>query len=283
MADGLTHGMYLLLQDYLKDTPYLSRLTSSEQIVAALRGRKSPKELDRIREAIKLTLRIFDDVSGFLKPGQTEKEIAAFIKEKVEAAGVEAAWDPEQCPAVFTGPESAGAHAGPTDRKTEKGHIMNIDFGVKLDGFCSDLQRTWYYLRDNETEAPAEVMKGFVTIRDAIRKATDAIKPGLEGWTIDDLARSHIVSNGYEEYPHALGHQIGREAHDGAGLLCPRWERYGKLPHDKIEAGQVYTVEPRLTVEGHGVATLEEIIVVTEDGCEFLSAPQEELMLVKST
>ena len=82
------------------------------------------------------------------------------------------------------------------------------------------------------------------------------------------------------EYPHALGHQVGRAAHDGGVGLLPRWERYGRLPYGKIEAGQVFTIEPRLPIEGYGVATIEEIVWVTEEGAKFLSKPQRTLTLV---
>ncbi|MBN2356481.1 M24 family metallopeptidase, partial [candidate division KSB1 bacterium] len=77
-----------------------------------------------------------------------------------------------------------------------------------------------------------------------------------------------------------LGHQVGRSAHDGAGLLCPQWERYKNLPFLKVEAGQVYTIEPRLTVAGYGIVTMEEIVIVTETGCEFLSEPQKKLIVI---
>lgn len=281
MADGLTHGMFILLKEYLQGTPFENTLISSEEIISALRGRKSPAELQRIREACSLTEEMFNKVSSFLKAGLTEVEIGSFLGEEINKAGVSLAWDPDHCPSVFTGPESAGAHFGPTERKAEKGHILNIDFGVKKDEFCSDLQRTWYFLKDDETEPPSKVVKSFQAVRDAVQLAADAIKPGIEGWKIDDIARKHITSSGYEEYPHALGHQIGRKAHDGAGLLCPKWERYGSLPYNKIEEGQVYTLEPRVTCEGHGIATVEEIIVVKKDGCEFLSNPQKEILLVK--
>lgn len=280
MADGLTHGMFLTLQEYLAGTPYLNRLQSSEAIVAALRGRKSPAEVERIKAAIKETLEIFDKVTEFVHAGLSEQEVAEFITGQMNAKGLEPAWDPEQCPAVFTGPDSAGAHAGPTTRKIEPGHIMNIDFGVRKDGYVSDLQRTWYFLRQGEKQAPQAVQKGFDTIRDAIKKAAEALRPGVEGWMVDQVARQYIVDAGYEEYPHALGHQVGRKAHDGSALLCPKWDRYKNLPYLKVEVGQVYTLEPRLTVAGHGIATIEEIVQVTEDGCKFLSEPQEELICV---
>jgi Xaa-Pro aminopeptidase len=95
------------------------------------------------------------------------------------------------------------------------------------------------------------------------------------------LSRDYITGKGYAEFPHALGHQVGRSTHDGAGLLCPEWERYGNLPYLKIEENQVYTLEPRIIMSEYGVATIEEIIVVRKDGGEFLSDPQQELILVK--
>lgn len=281
LADGLTHGMYLTLVDYLRDTKYLNRLISSEEIVSSLRGRKSAREIDLMRTSVKETERIFDEVTGFIKPGRTEKEIAQFILGKVSERGYETAWDVEHCPAVFTGPDTAGAHAGPTDRKVEKGHLLNIDFGVKINGYCSDMQRTWYILRDGETDAPENVKKGFYVLRDSIRLAGEKLKPGVTGCEVDDVARGHITSNGYDEYPHGLGHQLGRSAHDAGPGLFPRWEKYGTLPYIPLEKSQVFTIEPRLNVEGHGIVTMEEEVVLTESGCEYLSVPQTELILIK--
>jgi Xaa-Pro aminopeptidase len=281
MADGLSYGMWLTLNDLLKGTAYIDMFESSEKIISALRGRKTNEELQRISESCDTTQEILHSVTGFLKPGVTEQQVAAYILDQVKERGLELAWDPDHCPAVFTGPESAGAHAGPTDRPVERGHIMNIDFGVKKNGYCSDLQRTWYILREGEDTAPDNVIHGFNTIVEAIRKAADAIEPGKLGHEIDDAARGHIVDAGYEEYPHALGHQVGRVAHDGGGLLGPLWDRYGNIVKLPIEVGNVFTLEPRLTVEGHGIATVEEEIVVTSGGCRFLSKPQEEIYLVR--
>jgi len=281
LADGLTHGVYLELVDLLKDTPYKDRFVSSEEIVAALRGRKSETEVNLIKEAIKETLIIFDKVTDFIQPGKTEKDVADFVRGIVKENGWEMAWDEEHCPAVFTGPDSAGAHSGPTGRVIEKGHVINMDFGIKLNGYCSDLQRTWYVLRDGETEPPAEVMRGFNVIVDSIQLAADALKPGKKGWEIDEVARNFIVENGYEEYPHGLGHQVGRVAHDGGALLGPRWERYGNIPYLEIEENNIFTLEPRLPIKDHGIATIEEIVVVTKDGCKFLSDPQKEIYLIK--
>ena len=281
MSDGLTHGMYQILMGYLEGMPYGERLISAEGIVAALRGRKSASEIERIRAAVQLTEDIYDEVTGFIRAGKSELDVHNFIMGRVRANQVVTAWEEESCPAVFSGPESAGAHAEPTKRIIEKGHVLNIDFGVKKNDYCSDIQRTWYILRDGETEAPAEVLRGFNTIVESIQLAKEAIRPGKRGVDIDDVARNYITSKGYPEFPHALGHQVGRSTHDGAALLGPRWERYGNIPFMELEVGQVFTIEPRLPIEGYGVATCEEMIVITEDGCEWLSHPQTEIFLVK--
>jgi len=280
MADGLTHGMYELLMDFTAATKFPERFISSEELVSALRGRKTKTEITRIKAAIQMTEDIYGQVSGYMQPGKTELEVADFILQKVTGYGVETAWEENSCPAVFTGPDTAGAHADPTERVIQKGHVLNIDFGVKKDEYCSDIQRTWYFLRDNETKAPEPVLRGFNTIIESVQLAKDAIRPGMLGWEIDKIARDYIISKGYPEYPHGLGHQVGRSTHDGAGLLGPRWERYGNVPYLPIEVGQIYTIEPRLPIEGYGVATVEEMIVVTRNGCEWLSNPQKEIFLV---
>jgi Xaa-Pro aminopeptidase len=274
--------MYLQLEQYLQGTPFSNRLVSSEAILNKLRGRKSSTEVERVKNTINLTLKLFDQVGDFMKVGKSEKEVAAFLVDRIQKEGLELAWDPEHCPAVFSGPDTAGAHAGPTDRKIQHGHVLNIDFGVKKDEYCSDLQRSWYFLRPGETVAPSEVLNGFQVIYDSISAAAAALKPGVKGHEIDTIARSYIVNHGFEEYPHGLGHQIGRAAHDGGGLLAPKWERYGTLPDQIVEKNQLYTIEPRLTIKEYGIATIEEIVVITENGCKFLSPRQKEIYLIKS-
>ena len=282
LADGLTYGMYQIFLEHLQDTDYVNRLTSSEEIISALRGRKSATEISIMKEAIKETLKIFDSVTRFIKPGVSEIQIADFIKKIVAKKGFGLAWDEDHCPAVFTGPDTQGAHSGPTNRKVKPGHLVNIDFGITYKGYCSDLQRTWYILKKGEKKAPPEVEKGFNVIRDSIQMVADAIKPGVKGVEMDDIARNYILAQGYEEYPHGLGHQVGRQVHDGGAGLFPRWERYGNTPFMALEESQVFTIEPRLTVKGYGTSTLEEEVVLTKNGCKYLSQPQKKLMLIKS-
>lgn len=281
LADGLPYGLFLELQDHLKDTPYAHAFISSEEIVAALKGRKSASEIENMKDAIKETLKIFGEVSKFLKVGVTEKQVAAFVLDLVKQRGFETAWDVEHCPAVFTGPNTAGAHSGPTDRTVQYGHVVNMDFGVKVNGYCADLQRTWYICHPHEDIAPMEVQRGFDVIVESISKAAAALKPGKQGWEIDKIAREYIQIKGYDEYPHGLGHQVGRFAHDGGCLLGPKWERYNNLPYLQVEEGNIFTLEPRLTVKDFGIATVEEEVIVTSVGCEFISERQKELYLIK--
>ncbi|MGD1005939.1 MAG: Xaa-Pro peptidase family protein [Ignavibacteriaceae bacterium] len=280
LADGLTYGMYLILSDHLRGTKFSEILVSSEEVISALRGRKSKAELEIMKYAVDETLKIFDEMKNFIMPGKSELEIAASVKELTKKLGYGLSWEEDYCPAIFSGPEAKSAHAAPSKRKVERGHLVNADFGIRYKGYCSDLQRTWYVLKDGETKAPAEVQRGFDVIKDSIQKVADKLKPGVTGLEMDRIARDYIISRGYEEFPHGLGHQVGKAAHDGGGGLFPQWEKYGKLPFLKIEETQVYTIEPRLYVKGYGTATIEEEVVVTKTGCEFISKPQKELILI---
>jgi Xaa-Pro aminopeptidase len=162
----------------------------------------------------------------------------------------------------------------------KEGHLIDIDFGVRVDGYCSDLQRCFYVLRNGETEAPEAARKGFAAITEGVGKAKRALKPGVTGVEIDTICRDHITGQGYANYGHALGHQVGRYAHDGTVLLGPAWERYGDRVHQPVEEGMIFTLEPSLKVEGYGPCAVEEMVVVTNDGCEYLSRGQQELILI---
>ncbi len=281
IADGITYGMFLTMKNLLGEIGMENRITSAERLVSALRERKSQTEINYIKEAISITEEIFNEVTKFIKPGKTEKEIAAFIKSEVEERNLEYAWEPMVCPAVFTGPETAGAHYAPTDRKVEKGQILNMDFGVKFNGYCSDMQRTFYILKDDETKAPEDVMKGFNTIVDSIEQSKKAMKPGVQAVEIDAVARKIVTQNGYDEFPHGLGHQVGRFSHDGTALLGPPWEKYAQKPFQKLEEKMVFTIEPRLHVQDRGTATIEEMVRINTDGAEWLTNPQKEIILIK--
>jgi len=107
------------------------------------------------------------------------------------------------------------------------------------------------------------------------------MRPGVTGREVDAVARQMIVGAGYQEYPHAFGHQVGRFSHDGTALLGPLWEKCGRKPFLPIEEGMVSTIEPRLTDPGRGIATIEEMVVVTANGAEYRPTPQRELVVVR--
>lgn len=279
-SDGLTYGMFLKLMEYLEGTGWKEKIISAEDVISTLRGRKTSEEIKRIETAIRITERIFKRVSNFIKTGLSEKEIADFMKEEIRKEGVELAWEKETDPAVFAGPQEVGAHSGPTEKKVERGHVINIDFGVKHKDYVSDLQRVWYVPRRRE-EIPEKVREAFNTVKEAIRLSQKFLKPGVKGWEVDSVAREFIKSKGYEEYPHALGHPVGRSVHDGGTLLAPKWERYGELPFKEVEEGNVFTLEPRINLPDYGVVSIEEIVVVEKNGSRFLSSPQEEIFIIR--
>ena len=280
-ADGLTHAMYEILREHLKGTPYAERLISAEPVINALRGRKTPAELARIRKAVEITDEIYKRTFDFIKVGKTEIEIGEYMHKLAHEYGVAYAWPAESCPAVNSGPDSLVGHSGPTEIKVERGHIIHFDFGVKYEDYCSDIQRVAYVLRAGETEAPPEVQRGFITVRTAIEKSREAMKAGVTGNSIDVISREIVTDAGYPEYPHALGHQLGRAAHDGGALLGPLWEKYGDSPNQKLEVGQVFTIEPGLAVKGCGHIGLEEDVTITENGAEYLGEPQREIVLIR--
>ncbi|TAH48900.1 MAG: aminopeptidase P family protein [Chloroflexota bacterium] len=279
-ADGLTHGMYLTLQKILQETPYVERFISADPILSRLRGRKTPEELKRIRAAIERTLILFDETTARMKIGFSEKQIAQHLHERCEEWQVGTAWPRDQCPAVNTGPHSSAGHAGPSDLQVEPGHLVHVDFGIKQNGYCSDLQRMWYVLKPGETEPPAHLVHAFNAVAKTIQEAAKILRPGIVGWEVDSLAREVITSEGYPEYQHGLGHQVGRAVHDGGTGLLPRWERYGETPYGVVEENQVYTIELGVQTDA-GYLGLEEDVLVTKNGVEWLAPPQKELWLVK--
>lgn len=280
-ADGLTHAMYEFLREYLAGTAYADRLVSAEPVINALRGRKTPAELERIRRAVEITNEIYEKTFAFIKVGMTEIEVGAYMHKLAQEYGVGMAWPAENCPAVNSGPNKAVGHSGPTGIKIERGHIIHFDFGVKFEDYCSDMQRVAYVLREGETSAPPEVQRGFDTLRTAIEHSRTAMKAGVTGNSIDVISREVLTDSGYPEFNYALGHQLGRVAHDGGALLGPLWEKYGDSPNQKLEVGQVYTIEPGMAVPGYGYLGLEEDVVMTGKGAEYLGGPQKEIVLIQ--
>jgi Xaa-Pro aminopeptidase len=279
-ADGLTYGMLLHLNDLLRGTLYGARLTSAAPLLSKLRARKSPTEVARIRGAITTTEEIVGLVAAQIRPGVSEAQIGAFIHEQFRARGLPSAWSWDSCPIINSGPASEAGHGAPRDDiLVEPGHLVHIDMGVQQDGYCSDIQRMWYVRRPGEDAPPPIIQRAFATVIQAIEAGAAALKPGVRGYEIDEIAREVIVDAGYEEYKHAFGHGLGRACHDGGTLLGPRWPRYGATPEGIVEAGNVFTLELGVETEA-GYVGVEEDVLVTENGCEFLSSFQRALMMI---
>jgi Xaa-Pro aminopeptidase len=279
-ADGLTHGQWLLLNELLRGTPYAGRLTSAAPLLSRLRGRKSPEEVRRIRRAVAVSEEIFALVTGQLRPGASERQVADFVHEEFRRRGVAPAWPAHSCPIVNAGPQSEPGHAAPRDDlRVEPGQLVHLDLGVRLDDYCSDLQRTWYVRRPGESAPPEAVRRAFAAVAAAIGAGAAVLRPGARGYQVDAAARRVVVEAGYPEFKHGLGHGLGRAVHDGGTMLGPRWPCYGRMTEGVVEAGNVFTLELGVMTAA-GFVGLEEDVHVTADGCEFLSARQREPILV---
>jgi Xaa-Pro aminopeptidase len=279
LADGLSHGLYTVLMGYLDGSPFADRVVSAEGIIRALRGRKTPGEVALIKTAVETTRVIYERAFSYVQPGMTEIEIGDYMQAQIEEFGVGPAWHAAHCPTVNAGPDSPVGHVGRTELRIERGQLLHFDFGVRQDAYCSDIQRVVYLLAPGESQPPEPVQRGFDTVVRAVQAAVDAMKPGVTGKDVDDAARGIVTGAGYPEYKYATGHHLGRLAHDGGGVLGPTWERYGDSPYQPLEAGQVFTVEPGLAVPGYGYIGLEEDVLVTETGAEYLGPPQREIVL----
>jgi len=231
---------------------------------------------ERIYGVGRVTERIFDDLCGVLNPGQSVIEIAALVNDRMREYDVSPAWDAAYCPAVDAGPDKIMGHAGPTDLTTRPGHLLHFDFGVRKDGYCSDLQRMYFF--GKRTEIPDELRRAFDTVRGAIEAAAEFLQPGKIGHEVDAVARRRITDAGYEEYAHGLRHQVGRFAHDGGMRLAPTWELFGRRSYGVVEEGNVFTIEPNALTANYGRVSLEEDLLLEAGGCRFFSSPQRDLI-----
>src|SRR5262249_39074599 len=162
---------------------------------------------------------IFAVVTRSLGPGQAETDVAAVMHDEVERRGLGYAWGRDHCPAVNAGPEKEVGHTAPGGLRTQPGELLHVDFGVLQNAYCSDLQRVWYLLDGDETSAPEEVAKAWTALWAAMDASVAGLRPGVAGWEVDAAARASLVAAGYPEPMHALGHQLGRTAHDGGTVL----------------------------------------------------------------
>jgi Xaa-Pro aminopeptidase len=279
-SDGLTFGMYARLTQILSGTPYVTNLVSAENIVRRLRERKTSSEIARIKAATQLTEQVYAELFAQPLRGLSEIQIHALAGEIVTRHSSEFGWDRVDNPIVNAGPNSAIGHGIPSDLTLEPGQLLHLDMGLREDGYCSDLQRMAYVRREGEEGVPPEVTRAWQACWAALEAGRAALKPGAKCWQVDAAAREELVRQGYPEYMHAFGHHVGRNAHDGGSVLGPRWERYADLPNKPVEADNVFALELGTMVEGIGYVGIEETALVTASDAEYLSTPQQSIVLI---
>ncbi|MBQ8995107.1 MAG: aminopeptidase P family protein [Oscillospiraceae bacterium] len=281
-ADGLTVGMYRRLQRVLDRLETKPEVISAFPIISEVRGRKTASQIELIRDCVVQADKYLRSLPEVCHEGMTSLEVFNYLQEVAFRDGYTMSWAESQCPSVSCDPNVPQGHSGLTDTPLVKGCTVNIDYGVKKNGYCSDLQRMYYVLKDDEEDAPEEVKKAFYLVRDAIDAARRFMMPGVTGFRVDQIARHMIVDEGFDSWNAALGHQVGHVTHDGGTILANRRPRYNKpeLIDTPLQVGNVFTIEPGIEIP-QGRIGIEEDVVLTEQGAEFLCPRQEELILIR--
>ena len=237
----------------------------AEPILDGLRLRKDEAELDAMQRAAEVAEAAMDALLPRLKLGLSEKQVAAMLTAELLAAGAEA---PSFTPIVSAGPNGASPHAVPTGRPLQKGDMVVIDWGALVDGYVSDITRTF---------AMGEVGEEMKLIYDVVRAANEAgkkaVRPGVTGQDIDRAARTVIDNAGYGDYfIHRTGHGLGMETHEHPSLVAGN--------SDPLPVGAVFTVEPGIYLPGRGGVRIEDDVILTADGHRSLSGFSRELITI---
>jgi len=226
-------------------------------VVGTLRLVKDADEIGKIRRAIAVAEAAFESVKPLLQPSTREQDFAIELEFAMRRGGAEGvAFD------TIVASGALGAHphhhAGP--RPLATGDFVTIDWGATVDGYNSDITRTYAIGRTSEKQREV-----YAVVLEAQQRAIAAIKPGKTGKEIDAVARDFITERGYgDAFGHGLGHSLGRSVHDGPGFSA-------RAETLILQPGMVLTVEPGIYLENWGGVRVEEDILVTEDGCEILT------------
>ena len=234
-------------------------------MVEALREVKDSYEIECIKKAASIADRAFEKILQFIRPGESEKEVAVELEYWIKRYGGSGLSFPS---IVASGERSSLPHGQPTDKVIRMGDFVTLDFGCVYNGYCSDMTRT--LVMGNATEKMLHV---YNTVLKAQEEALKAIKPGLTGADIDKIARDIISSEGYGSYfGHGLGHGVGREIHEN-----PRVSPMGTT---KLRPGMVITDEPGIYLPNEFGVRIEDLVLVTEDGFEVLSKSPKNLITI---
>jgi Xaa-Pro aminopeptidase len=235
-----------------------------EGLAGPLRMIKTADEIEKMKKACALADACYAHVLRMIQAGVTEYDIALDIEFYFRRNKAELAF----APIVVSGERSARPHGIPSEKKLEKGDFVTMDFGAKLDGYCSDLTRT--VVVGEASERHKEVYDAVLTAQMA---AIDGIKPGMEAKAVDAIARDILAERGLAQYfGHGLGHGLGSVVHDVG--------RMGPTSTDIVEVSQVWTMEPGAYIPDFGGVRIEDDVVVTENGCELLTHSPKHLQVV---
>ena len=256
----------MTVQDYRRYGKALTceLIPASEQLLR-LRAVKDARELEAMVSAQRIAERALDDILGELRPGVSEKEIAARLQYLMLHYG---ASDMSFDPIVVSGPNGSLPHGVPSERLLRQGEFVTMDFGCVYQGYCSDMTRTVAI-----GFATDEMRTVYQTVLDAQRAGIAAARAGVTGREVDGAARAVITSAGYGDYfGHSFGHGVGVEIHESPNA-APSHE--ASLP-----AGAVISAEPGIYLPGKLGVRIEDVILLTEDGCRNLTEAPKELLIL---
>ncbi len=230
-------------------------------VIKPLRMVKTAQEVAKIQAACRLADACLEHVVRLLRPGVSEYEIGLEIEFFFRRNGAEVGF----APIVASGPNSARPHAHPSERQIESGDFVTLDLGGKLDGYNSDITRTFVVGRASERQREV-----YDLVLRAEKACIDALVPGAKGVDVDGLARQILDEKDLAKYfGHGLGHGLGKAVHDLGGLST--------RSEDIIAPGQVWTIEPGVYIEGFGGVRIEDDVHVTANGPEILTHFPKEL------
>ena len=246
------------------------RLVPVDSAVESLRLCKSQAEIEAIRRSVALNSRAFEDVCGRAEAGWTEARFAAELEFSMRRLGAEAAAFPT---IVASGSHGALPHAEPRDQPMQPNSLVVIDQGAILGGYCSDMTRMVAFGRPDATQLAL-----FDAVLAAQGAAIRAIRPGVECRTVDSRARRVLRKSAVRgarldtAFTHSTGHGLGLEIHEGPRIAARQRRR--------LRAGMVITVEPGAYLEGFAGVRIEDVVAVTEDGCEVLTPTSRKLRIL---
>jgi Xaa-Pro aminopeptidase len=227
-----------------------------------LRAIKDDAEVAAIRRAAQIADSAFADLRERIEPGISEREAAEQLRRLMVLGGAE---KPSFEIIFAAGPNGAKPHARPGERAVAEGDLIVVDWGAVVDGYCSDCTRT--VIVGEPDERQVEVWEA---VRAAQQAAMDGLKPGMQGGEVDAIARGSLEEAGLaEHFGHGLGHGVGLQVHEQPSL--------GQKSEDELAPGMVVTIEPGVYIEGWGGVRLEELVLVTEDGIDPITAAPYDL------